>query len=307
MSHEAALAACPETLRGPLRACLAGEAPPNLALMQLLAEASDEDEASRTLAALRDALQRAGDLEAAENLSVMLRLWADTPDAFALVKSVLSGLQHDRPFDSPDEALGYIQAAFDRAVAISPEASVALYSIGRADVLESATTGIVDAIRRFGLLAPDTRVLDIGCGIGRLEQALAPHVADILGVDLSPAMVAEARRRCADLANVRFAVASGRGFPDLADESFDLVIAVDTFPYIVQAGPGLVRTHVAEAARLLRPGGALLILNFSYRGDPAADAAEMASLAAEAGLALERSGTRDCAAWDGITFLLRKP
>jgi ubiquinone/menaquinone biosynthesis C-methylase UbiE len=164
----------------------------------------------------------------------------------------------------------------------------------------------VAAIRRFGLLAPDTRVLDIGCGIGRLEQALAPHVADILGADLSPAMVAEARRRCAHFANVRFAVASGRGFPDLADESFDLVLAVDTFPYIVQAGPGLVRAHFAETARLLRPGGALLVLNFSYRGDPAVDAAEMASLAAEAGFAVERSGTRDCAAWDGITFLLRK-
>ena len=52
--------------------------------------------------------------------------------------------------------------------------------------------------------------------------------------------------------------------------AFDLVLAIDSFPYIVQTGAAMAVRHVADAARVLRPGGALCILNLSYRNDAGA-------------------------------------
>src|ERR1700680_267128 len=40
-----------------------------------------------------------------------------------------------------------------------------------------------------------TRVLDVGCGVGRWSRLLAARGADVLGVDLSPTMIAQARQR----------------------------------------------------------------------------------------------------------------
>jgi SAM-dependent methyltransferase len=107
--------------------------------------------------------------------------------------------------------------------------------------------------------------------------------------------------------NAVFVATSGRDLAAFADAAFDLVLAVDSFPYLVSAGPDVVRRHVEEAARVLRPGGALLLLNFSYRGDAAADMEEVAALAARFGLGLIRSGEAGFATWDARVFELRKP
>jgi hypothetical protein len=58
---------------------------------------------------------------------------------------------------------------------------------------------------------------------------------------------------------------------------------------------------------VLRPGGALLILNFSYGGDPERDRAEVHRLAGDAGLELVRDGIRPFALWDGAAYEVRKP
>ena len=80
----------------------------------------------------------------------------------------------------------------------------------------------------------------------------------------------------------------------------------DVFPYLVLTGSSLAATHVAEAARVLRPGGSLVILNMSYRDDPERDLSEVTALAKASGLTLTRHGTRDVALWDGVTFQLTK-
>ena len=90
--------------------------------------------------------------------------------------------------------------------------------------------------------------------------------------------------------------------PVFAGRRFGLVLAVDAFPYLVAAGPGIAARHVADAAGLLEPGGALAIFNYSYRGDLDADRADIARLAAAHGFAIERNGTRDFSLWDGATF-----
>lgn len=105
-------------------------------------------------------------------------------------------------------------------------------------------------------------------------------------------MIATARQRCAGIGNLRFAVGSGHDLAGVADAFCDFVLAVDVFPCVVTGGAGLAARHVAEAARVLRGSGSLVILNFSYRDD-AADRRDVGVLAARACLAVLRNGRRE--------------
>ncbi len=196
---------------------------------------------------------------------------------------------------------------YDRAVTMAPEAAVALYSLGDPAILERATGELAALLKDWGVLGADRQALDIGCGIGRMEQALAPHLRHIVGIDLSPAMTAEAQRRCVGIENVALAVCNGRELPQLASASFDLVLALDSFPCVVAVAPEIAERYIRDAARILRPSGTIAIFNYSYRGDLAVDRADVARCAEAAGLRVLRNGTRDLALWDGTSFLLRAP
>jgi len=210
-----------------------------------------------------------------------------------------TGADHDA---SGAEGLARIAAFFDRAVAHSPEAGVALYSLGDPAILARASAEIVAWLEAGGLLSGD--VLDLGCGIGRMASGLAPRCRTVLGLDVSAGMVAEARQRHAALTQVRFEHTAGRDLDALGTAGFDLVLAIDSFPYIVQAG--LAGVHVAGAARVLRPGEALAVVDFSYRGDAALDVADASALAGAHGFRLEVAGSRPFAVWDGAAFVFRR-
>jgi SAM-dependent methyltransferase len=239
-------------------------------------------------------------LEAAGQSELLRLARAHGPGFSRAAALVEAGLAAER---SSVEA---IRAQFDTAARLAPEAAVALYSLGSAETLDRTTTEIVTLLHDCGLLGPEVAVLDIGCGIGRIARALAPRVAGVTGIDLSPAMIAEATRRCRDIANVDFSVCSGTDLGDFAGRRFGLIVAVDAFPYLVAAGAEIAARHVADAAALLNPGGALAILNYSYRGDLDRDRAEIADLAGRYGFIAERNGSRDFVLWDGATFLLRR-
>jgi SAM-dependent methyltransferase len=119
-------------------------------------------------------------------------------------------------------------------------------------------------------------------------------------------MIAEAQRRCAGTPNVEIRRTSGRDLAGIADGSIDTILAADSFPYLVLAGAALVRRHIEESARVLKPRGHLLILNHSYRGDETADRRELSDLAGATGFRLRRAGTRPFASWDGLVFHLVK-
>jgi hypothetical protein len=82
---------------------------------------------------------------------------------------------------------------------------------------------------------------------------------------------------------------------------------VDSFPYLRQSGYRLVEHFFAESARVLRPGGQLVILNYSYSEDDDADASEVRALSAENGLEVRLAGTRPFKLWDGVAFRIMKP
>ncbi len=191
-----------------------------------------------------------------------------------------------------------IAAFFDHAVAHSPEAGVALYSLGDPAILAAATAEVATWLRAERLLPPDAAVLDFGCGIGRVAATLAPRCRSVLGVDVSAGMVAEARRRHAGVPGLRFDTTDGTRLPA---GRFDLVLLADSMPYVLQAG--LAEAVVADAAAALLPGGALAVLNLSYGREEAADRADAARWAASHGWAV--SVAQPFRLWDARSFVFR--
>jgi SAM-dependent methyltransferase len=211
-----------------------------------------------------------------------------------------------RPAESVEEGIAFCERLFDWSVQQSEEASVALYSLGNPELLEQATAEVVGQLRAWGAVTRDTVLLDVGCGIGRLLTALAPEVRSVTGIDVSGEMVKAARRRCAGLPNVTVVKGDGRGLGGLDDASFDVVVGVDSFPYLRQSGYGLVERYFAEAERVLKPGGLLVVLNYSYSGDDDADGREVRELASGNGLEMVVDGERPFQLWDGVGFCLKK-
>ena len=279
-----------------LRLCLVGRISPEVALARLvLAGLSPEDIEAR--------------LSALPGVEALARLHRARRGGLDALRAMLaeSGLDHAAAAEAPEAAVARVAAAFDRAVAVAPEASVAAYSLNDPAVLAAATAEIVDWLAGEALIGPDRDVLDLGCGIGRVSAALAPRCRSVLGLDASPRMVAEARRRHGSAPNLRFDTTPGTDLAALGAAAFDLVLAVDSFPYVVQAGGAVADRHLADAARALRRGGAFAILNMSYRGDPEADRADAARWAAAGGWTLAVDGAAPFALWDGSAFLLRRP
>jgi len=97
-------------------------------------------------------------------------------------------------------------------------------------------------------LAPGARVLDAGCGAGRLAAALGLRGFAVSAVDASPEMVALARENGVE---AELGDAQTLGFPD---DAFELVLGIGLLPWLSSPIQGL-----RELARVLRPGGYVIL------------------------------------------------
>jgi len=293
----------PEIAREVLLDLLTDDISPIIALSRLLLALGGTHETEDLLASVAQSWGRPLD----PRLRETARLLHDHREGCERVADMLR--EHPDPATMsgpPEEVVAMFRRFFDRAVTRSEEASVAAYSLGDSGILSQVTDEIVSMLDEWKLLGPTRRVLEIGCGIGRMEAALSPHVAEVHGIDISPKMIEAARRRCAGLPNVHLAVSSGRDLGSFPDERFDLVLAVDSFAYIHQAGPEVVERHFEEAARALVPGGEFVILHFSYRDDTEADRRDVRRLCRTTGFSVVMNGAQPFKLWDGVAFRCRK-
>ncbi|MDQ1508483.1 MAG: hypothetical protein QOG50_327 [Actinomycetota bacterium] len=104
-------------------------------------------------------------------------------------------------------------------------------------------------------LDTDMIVLDVACGAAHASEVAAPHVRQVIGVDLTPALLAIGadRLRAAGITNVLLQEGHAAALP-FVDASFDLVFcrtALHHFPHPEQC--------VAEMARVCRPGGRVVV------------------------------------------------
>lgn len=133
-----------------------------------------------------------------------------------------------------------------------------------AELEESRRDAVRERIRRFATPSGDERVLDSGTGTGALAFAIAPLVREVVGVDIVPEMLEEARKRAGDFPNVRFVEGDlTRLPPDLGP--FDLTATARTLHHV--ARPELA---LAELTRATMPGGRMLVVDSIAPIDPLA-------------------------------------
>lgn len=151
------------------------------------------------------------------------------------------------------------------------------------------------------LAPPGSRILDAGCGTGRVAIRLAEAGYDCVGVDLDGSMLAQARANAPDVPWIQADLATLDLSAHAITAGFDLIVAAGNV--IPLLAPGTEAATVARLAVHLRPGG-LLVAGFGL--DPAhlpiafapVDLPAYDGWCAASGLVLERR----FATWDGDEY-----
>ena len=125
------------------------------------------------------------------------------------------------------------------------------------------------ALAALGLSRDDV-LLDLGCGTGAAVRQAAPTVRRAVGFDLSPAMIAQARKLASNIDNVEFREGDVSGPLPFSDGEFTAIVCTTAFHHF----PRPLDT-IAEMSRVLAPGGRLVIGDFNRR-HPAVFAADLA-------------------------------
>lgn len=129
------------------------------------------------------------------------------------------------------------------------------YSPGRTwEALARTLTGLIDS----------GDVLDVASGDGVLAELLAPHANSILCLDASERVVTAARKRLKPFANVAVRLGDMHAL-DVGAKQFDLVLLTHALTYSDNPGGA-----IAEAARVLRPGGRMLATTLAHHAHRAA-------------------------------------
>jgi ubiquinone/menaquinone biosynthesis C-methylase UbiE len=138
---------------------------------------------------------------------------------------------------------------------------------GRAESMADGHRGVTEAAIRNWTIAPDSTVLDVGCGNGWAVQALVNRgAARGLGVDIAPRMVERAQQATANDPRFMFEVAAAERLP-FGDGTVHYLLNVESLYYYPDP-----TVAIAEWARVTAPGGQLAIVVDLYEENPATHA-----------------------------------
>jgi SAM-dependent methyltransferase len=109
--------------------------------------------------------------------------------------------------------------------------------------------------------AKEMKVLEIGCGTGRMTRALSEVFGEVYAVDISGEMIAKGKQDLADRPNVHMFQNNGADLEVLGDVQIDFAFSYIVFQHIPSRE--VIYSYAREVNRLLRPGG---LFKFQVQG-----------------------------------------
>lgn len=135
------------------------------------------------------------------------------------------------------------------------------FESGRRTVREEILTDMINICQ--GKDPRQMKVLEIGCGAGRVTLALSELFGEVWAVDVSAEMIRQASLALAGCSNVRLIKNNGRDLSDIQDDAtFDFAFSTIVFQHIPSRE--IIENYVREVHRLLRPGA---LFKFQVQGD----------------------------------------
>lgn len=144
-------------------------------------------------------------------------------------------------------------AYWNLAAKVSAKAAICTDCVEEEDFFASGARE-AELMRLKGLLGREMRVLNIGCGIGRVENAICAEVASVTGVDVSTRMIELARQKVR-APNVNFHPVDGRSLQGIESEQYDVSVSFMVLQHIPRSA---CASYIVEVARILKPGGQFL-------------------------------------------------
>lgn len=134
------------------------------------------------------------------------------------------------------------------------------FASGEQTVADEILTDLVNICQ--GKPKEEMRVLEIGCGAGRVTRALSKLFGEVHGVDVSGEMIRQAKLALADRPNAFVYQNNGRDLTVVPPLQFDFAFSSIVFQHIPSRD--IIENYVREAGRLLRPGA---LFKFQVQGD----------------------------------------
>lgn len=103
----------------------------------------------------------------------------------------------------------------------------------------------------------ELKVLELGCGIGRMTCQLAASFGEVWAADVSGEMIARAQGRFAHLSNVHWVEIDGVSLAGIPDNYFELVFSIYVFQHV--PSKQVISAAITNAYRKLKPGGFLKV------------------------------------------------
>jgi SAM-dependent methyltransferase len=142
----------------------------------------------------------------------------------------------------------------------------AFFASGEQTVREEILTDMINICQ--GKDPKQMRVLEIGCGAGRVTRALARLFGEVHAVDVSGEMIAQARHALLDDPNAFVYQNNGMDLAVIPGRDYDFAFSSIVFQHIPSRE--VIENYVREVGRLLRPGA---LFKFQVQGDASLDAA----------------------------------
>jgi SAM-dependent methyltransferase len=118
---------------------------------------------------------------------------------------------------------------------------------------EKEIGGVMTIARSLELPRRNERALDFGCGVGRLTRALSHRFTTCVGVDIAPAMLANARRLNVNFPSCEFVLNTSNNLGTFASHTFDFVYSSKVLQHMNSRSVALA--YIGEFLRLLRDDG----------------------------------------------------